>query len=562
MIKKITIQNFLSIEKATIHFQDKGVILVEGINKDMPSTDGNVNSSNGAGKTALFEALIWCLYGKTLRKILIDDIIRKDSKQCTVKVEIEHSCLSLSYIIARNRGKDNSIVIWDLVNNCNIAKKDSREINSQIEEILGTSFNMFLNSIYIGLNLTNFSEMKPNQRLVLIEDMMQNEGVFKAALKKSKNNSDSLENGIFINQNYIRTWAESIKGLKETEDSLLSKSVIQIPFSEEELQQKIKNTKEEKNKLIQKNNSLNLKLDTHKKEINTLRMQSIANETKASSHRADLEILKKLDKCPTCQQSVKKDQRKYLVSTLLPKLRQEEQEANKANQEKVNVEKELQEFENSLNENRDLVEKLQKQYFEATNQKEIISIKKSLKEDCHQLKEQATNFSSKIKKASNKIDKSFEDKKYYDFWTISLPKIRWQILKDVIGYLNKRINFYAEQLNLNCSMVLKDKNIEIYMHNKTIGHCSSGEKRRVDMCLTFALRDLFNNLSNNTFNFLIIDEPFDSLDGQGINDLLTILAGLSNKLAIYVVSHYPGLKNIENRLVIVKEKGKSSLLGS
>ena len=61
--KEIHIENFMSIGSANISLTDRGFTLVEGINNNK---EDNARS-NGSGKSSLFEALVWCLTGTTVR---------------------------------------------------------------------------------------------------------------------------------------------------------------------------------------------------------------------------------------------------------------------------------------------------------------------------------------------------------------------------------------------------------------------------------------------------------------------------------------------------------------
>ena len=66
--KSINIENFLSIGNASIDFSNNGYTLVKGINNNKD----DLATSNGSGKSSLFEAICWCLTGETIRGIKSD----------------------------------------------------------------------------------------------------------------------------------------------------------------------------------------------------------------------------------------------------------------------------------------------------------------------------------------------------------------------------------------------------------------------------------------------------------------------------------------------------------
>ena len=61
-INKVEIKNFYSIKSSVLNFDKfKGLVLVKGKNKD-------TGGSNGAGKSAFIEGVVWGLFGRTIRK--------------------------------------------------------------------------------------------------------------------------------------------------------------------------------------------------------------------------------------------------------------------------------------------------------------------------------------------------------------------------------------------------------------------------------------------------------------------------------------------------------------
>ena len=82
-INKIEINNFYSIKDVKFKFDKyKGIVLLEGINKD-------TGGSNGSGKSVLIEAVVWGLFGKTIRKSTEEALVNnKEKKNCSVKITI------------------------------------------------------------------------------------------------------------------------------------------------------------------------------------------------------------------------------------------------------------------------------------------------------------------------------------------------------------------------------------------------------------------------------------------------------------------------------------------
>ena len=93
-IKTLQIHNFLSIENADLNFNETGVVLLDGWNFDD-------DTANGAGKSAVFNALSFGLYGKVPRDVTTSEVLRKGTKTGYVTVTVE--CNDGLYGVRRER---------------------------------------------------------------------------------------------------------------------------------------------------------------------------------------------------------------------------------------------------------------------------------------------------------------------------------------------------------------------------------------------------------------------------------------------------------------------------
>ena len=82
----VDIRNFFTIgnDNIVIPLDVKDLVLINGINKDWEGAD-----SNGAGKSLLFEAIVWALWGKTVREWTGDEVVNRWAKRnCRVSVSL------------------------------------------------------------------------------------------------------------------------------------------------------------------------------------------------------------------------------------------------------------------------------------------------------------------------------------------------------------------------------------------------------------------------------------------------------------------------------------------
>ena len=84
----------------------------------------------------------------------------------------------------------------------------------------------------------------------------------------------------------------------------------------------------------------------------------------------------------------------------------------------------------------------------------------------------------------------------------------------------------------------EDNNLDIYVDNIPYDWHGNGIKRRIDILLCLAMRQLITYLKGDLgiCNYLIMDELFNNLDSRGIIDTLELLKVLDISYPTYVIS--------------------------
>ena len=89
---------------------------------------------------------------------------------------------------------------------------------------------------------------------------------------------------------------------------------------------------------------------------------------------------------------------------------------------------------------------------------------------------------------------------------------------------------------------------------------SGGEKRRADLSMLLALRELAKARLEQTFDLLFVDEVFDVLDQSGIERVIHLLTEQTDD-SVFVISHDPSLMDaFENVITVEKTDGLSRIL--
>ena len=165
----------------------------------------------------------------------------------------------------------------------------------------------------------------------------------------------------------------------------------------------------------------------------------------------------------------------------------------------------------------------------------------------------------------NEITKQMEHQKFLlDLLTSKDSFVRKKIIDQNLSYLNSRLTHYLDKIGLPHNVVFKnDLTVEITELGRELDfdNLSRGERNRLILGLSFAFRDVWENLYA-PINTLFIDELIDSgLDTMGVENSLAILKDMSRRRhkSIWLVSHREELAGrVPNVLKVIKENGFTS----
>jgi DNA repair exonuclease SbcCD ATPase subunit len=174
IIKSITLKNFLSVGNATqaMKLDEHGLTLVLGNNSD---ANGGI-TKNGAGKTALLQALSFGLYGQPLTKIKVGNLINNiNQKGMFVVVEFDRD--GVEYRVERGKKpdiikfyKNGSEVKHDTIDN--EAKGETRETQHDIDDLIGMTHTMFKHIVALNTYTEPFLKEASGKQREIIEELL------------------------------------------------------------------------------------------------------------------------------------------------------------------------------------------------------------------------------------------------------------------------------------------------------------------------------------------------------------------------------------------------------
>ena len=165
----------------------------------------------------------------------------------------------------------------------------------------------------------------------------------------------------------------------------------------------------------------------------------------------------------------------------------------------------------------------------------------------------------------NRLTRTMEHQKFLlDILTSKDSFVRKKIIDQNLSYLNSRLTHYLDKIGLPHQVIFKnDLQVEITELGRELDfdNLSRGERNSLILGLSFAFRDVWENLYS-PINTLFIDELIDSgLDTMGVENAIAILKDMSRrrKKSIWLVSHREELAGrVPNVLKVIKENGFTS----
>ena len=577
LIKTLTVKNFMSVGHQTqaIDFQQKLLTLVLGENLDMGGDDAG--SRNGTGKTTIVNALSYALYGEALTKIRRDNLVNKtNGKGMLVTITFEKE--GKKYRVERGR-KPNVMKYFiddEEQELSDVSQGDSRKTQEDLNKMIGMTPRMFKHLVALNTYTQPFLSLHHSEQQDIIEQLL--------GIQLLSEKADILKTKIKRSKEDIAMETARLDGLKisnqkveETINSLQSKSsawTTQNKVDKEKLEDSIKEIESldidkelEAHQTLEQWNKLNNEMLQLNKDRSNLEATIVQADKTAKKLDKDLEKLNEKATCYACGQDLPKEK----IEEMQRKL---EEEYGEANSYVMDLQETLDQTEEKIKNLGDMAQKPATYYEtikEAYEHRQYVdTLKTALKnkqdesnpylDQIDELQKQAiqeVNYDT-----VNTMQKLKEHEEFlYKLLTNKDSFIRKKIIDQNLTFLNNRLTHYLDQLGLPHLVTFKnDLSVEITQLGQDLDfdNLSRGERNRLILGMSFAFRDVWENLYQN-INLLFLDELIDSgMDTAGVESALAILKKMSRERAknIFLISHKDELiGRVNNVLRVVKENG-------
>ena len=546
---KLSIDNFLCYQHAELDFSKfkKGEPIL---------VIANTDKSNGIGKSAIFQSLIWLLWGKIprLSNSYVKNIYSK-SNSTTISLALDN----LSMTRERTQKGKNMSTAFKILNNETGQELIFDTVSSAqeyIESHLNMSYNDFSYLHYFdSYSFISFFSLRNAEKKSILEKAFHID-IFDNLLSVTKfNYEQATQTQAEIEQEISEQiqLLQQYQGMQQ-ETAQISKEYHLIQVKIDKINKQIEQLNIQIQKEIPELKQLQSQYTQKKSELQEITTQ--LNEKKAQ-YTLQTKQYKKInivgDTCPLCGSKItstshihkEQEKLKQQITTIkseYTKMRKQytalTQQVNKLELALFSLNKQHTENTTTLSNLTTKVKEFSTLNQKAVNyQSKLASINNNIKE-----------IENKVKELKNKLLKLQTNKEIYKFWITGFSNrgIKAYYINSIANELNRYFSHYAmlllgEHVKLNITETYVD--IE-FKDKRNYNYLSTGQRKRIDLAFNFALRKL---RSDTILPFIIYDEVFDSLDKEGILAVIDLLSNENTDKYIFIVTHDINLKQYFNQ---------------
>lgn len=204
--ESIDINGFRSINEAHVQLSNQGIVVVKGINEYEDNA-----SSNGSGKSSIFEAIIFALFEETSSG---DKDVENRILKNGYRVVLNFSVDGVKYTIIRQLVK-NKLSVSFFKDDIDISSRLRTDTNKLILSTLGITKDVFLDSIFLSQNATtNLASLSPTARRERLEILTNTDNVinnFKDFIKNKQHIYEAECNDIDLQKSRLIGNKEAIQ---------------------------------------------------------------------------------------------------------------------------------------------------------------------------------------------------------------------------------------------------------------------------------------------------------------------------------------------------------------
>lgn len=556
-----------------------------------------IRGKNGKGKTTLFSALSWALYGKSLKdksQVETWEHLRNKNWKGT-KVEIHYQDGQEEFIVRRHlkyKGKSSKLE-FEYNGIVDDSLRDKRDIQAAITRSIRMSYELFKTTLVFGQKMKRITEESNVDQKKIFDEAFES-GFINEARDRTKKELEELQEeytAVEIEANKL-TW--KLEAKQEALDEEKWRRVEHETERQEAIDNYTESIKQGKAKLkklkaeIPKRASLedqkalvtklddSMRWDKFKKELEIKcdTIQDLDSDIEDYERELETLVLTKEEglTCDSCGQpiedkaldaKIKKDKArakeiKERLAYCRKELKQYQAELVDMNEELVVVNKEIAKWEKAQEILDDLIDQQEQitkdkaniAYTEsklASDGKSLADLeKKAFKSKETEIEDEISRLEERLaplKKTLGKLSRRMETKQWLIKDPLSNDGLKAFIFNQMLAKVNNELSTFSTTLGfrpefaMNISGTRKNLYCIIYKGKNPVLYddLSGGQKQLVNIATAFAF--IMARDSENPTSMLIMDEAFESLDEDNVELVNSLIEQIAIKKAVYLITH-------------------------
>jgi len=580
----VELKKFLSHLHTKIDLRGEGLTLIEG--------------DNGVGKTSMLDAVSWCLFGKTIRKIKDDNVVNRKYKADT---EVITTLKKGSYVYTIKRYRKHH----EFGNRLMYMKKgtitrDIRTIEEGTVDLtqakllrdLDIDFDLFRCTVLFGQeDQFNFvSETNAEQKKILSKIMRVDFKKYldntKAANKEAETRLTEIDKKLAVLRSHEgdpdEQWAEAMSEWDQKHTERLGDIRKEIADLKSELA-KVEARVQDHDVAGLKDLQVRVKeklaeLDEIDYDVGGAKALVTQLETEIARHSK----LQKAGRCPTCEAPVAGDKCQREIAKLTKMLEVAKQGVETAVRQTSELKAKRQKFQEKAEAIKDKLRAA------SDDETELRELNEAIGEARGRLKEEKEEVNPFIKVIAEAKAKQKEIKAkykqleteqaeirdrvpYLDFWSKAFGDdgIKSFIFDLICATLTEKANEYLNvltggdiQVSFDTQKKLKTGELrekfdcQVILDGEAMPYenYSGGQKTRISLAVDMALSDLMSDQYGSKFNIVAFDEQTTYMNEKGRRGFMNLLTKVAEKRGVYVVDHDAEFKAQFDNVITVKMK--------
>lgn len=537
-----------------------------------PSCTILIKAPNGFGKSSIFGALVWCLYGKNLKGVsdvnTWKEVQPKDYAGTCVEVFFQREsevykvvrCLNYKKVLDDGAKGNNRLLFYQ--NGDLVDIKGKVNLQNKIDNTLGLTYQLFMNSIMFGQGIQRLIQESNADKKKLFEEIFDLNflNIAKGIAQEGRNTLLDEANRVEHQAKMLQKELEDTKGtyleLRERErswKSTIHRERRELRNKRTELTKKLREQQKKVTEEIEEQLTAKYK---HQQNLVVGIKESLHSSQSLS--KVPLEdfigtILKLLDhkdydKAYTKLKKVKK------AFINIRKYSKELEQANERLYQLREVKNKFEDLKDTCSVYAADIARIDAQ-IDKLNQEKFKVLSPKYKEKIH-------NFRTKLRKVDEDYHNKLSELKDYE-WLINDPLgnkgIKAYIFDSSLDLLNRTLEKYYPVLGFRISFLMdldstRKDFITLIERGKMIveyDELSGGEKQLVNIAMAFAMNEALT--ASKGVNLAFLDEVFESLSSDNIEIVTQLIKHVFENKTLFLITHHDSLPLSHSKILQVEK---------